>query len=492
VPPFPFSFWKNSAPPTPPFDPGTLNPTGWYRASYGGVPWLPTPGGGTSGVNGNMVTLSSAPTVGAALNGLTPASFDGTKGLVNTSTPNAATFVTPMNGTYATAIVLFKRGTSAAPAVNFYDDAQLLTDDFGNWGLGISSSGFQIGGYSFGVNHPSGWVAIPEGQWGMGVFQFDGARIGGDVNGRLYRPGGVTDLVCSPLANWIGVGTAMRIGQSYNGAAKINGDVAEVLTFAYKLTVAQLNRIRDYANSRYGLSLATADFDPAVLRATSWFKSDSGVAPWVNAASAGVSGAQEDAVLGIAPVFATIGGITALEYGQAGALSRAKIQTTIGTSSDIDTYCSAAAYTVMGLIYLASTNAQQALPYTNSHVLSGDARFGVFTSTNGIGVFHYTGTWPTVTRAMSTGAWHFFCCRYDSASGKVQIDVDNVDGPNTAIGAFAAFAGITAYIAKNSYTAVTDDFYIRERMTLRSRLSDADRNNYYAYLKATYPAAGLP
>jgi len=251
---FPFSFWKNNA---PPFDPGTLNPTTWYRTNYTGTPWVPTPGGGSSGTNGNLTAMAGLPAlVGPALNGLTPGSFAGVESMANTAT-SSAVLLTPMQTTnMATAIVLFEKGASAAPAADFWLDAQVLVDDLGNWGMGISSSGFEVAGYSFGVKHPSGWAAIANGEWGMGVFQFDGTLAGGRITGRLYKASGQTALTCSPLANYIAMGTRLQVGRNYNGSAFAVADIAEVLTFDTLLSLANLNNVRNYMNTRYGLTLA--------------------------------------------------------------------------------------------------------------------------------------------------------------------------------------------------------------------------------------------
>ncbi len=169
------------------------------------------------------------------------------------------------------------------------------------------------------------------------------------------------------------------------------------------------------------------------------------------------------------------------------------MRTSIGGSSDFGTYTGAPStpFTFMGLIYVVSTQViQSASPYQNTCIYSGDARLGIFLSTSGLGYFHYTGSWPNHSEAMSTGAWHFFCVRSDGTT--VQIDIDNVAGTPTVFAASVVGSGLPAYEAKNSYTNVTSEYALRERVTLTSRITDADRDKYYSYLKATYPAAGLP
>jgi hypothetical protein len=250
---------------------------------------------------------------------------------------------------------------------------------------------------------------------------------------------------------------------------------------------------QDSGTSGNGKYTYQPSFAPYLESLTSWFKAPSGSTPWSDSSSAGISGNQEDAARGTAPIIQTIGSITGLHYGAGGAVSAAQVQTKITLATDIGAYLDPSHYTILGLVYLASTHTLSVgTPYTNSTILCGDARWGVVLSTSGLGVWHYTGSFPSVVVPMSIGAWHFFCVRYDSTSGMVQVDIDNVAGTPTAIGAFAAFSGIPAYIAVNSYTSVIDDFTVAERATYLSKISDATRNNWYNYMKTTYPSAGLP
>ncbi len=243
-----------------------------------------------------------------------------------------------------------------------------------------------------------------------------------------------------------------------------------------------------------GNGLFSYILDPSTLSLTSWFNSGSGAGPWAHAASAGVSGGQNWTTAVTAPVFITKGGISALAFGHSGSVNAAFTQrTTSGNTSDIGTYITSSGYTVWGLIWLESTQAfQTSTPYQNTVILSGDARWGITVSSSGLGVYHYTGSFPYLNAAMSTGSWHFFCVRYDSTLGKFRVDIDNVAGTDTTVAAFAALSGIPCFGAKNSYTNVTSEYLIRECGSLATRISDATRDKIYAYLKVTYPAAGLP
>lgn len=180
---------------------------------------------------------------------------------------------------------------------------------------------------------------------------------------------------------------------------------------------------------------------------------------------------------------------------QSAALSRGNsdpYEPGTGGASDIGNYLTSSAYTVFGLAKVTTTFAPAANSYQNGSFLNADARWGLFFNTSGLGIWHYTGTFPTVQRAQATNVWFFFCARYDSTSGKVQIDLNNSPGANTALGALAAFNPIQAYEAINSFGGNNNSYQLREFGTVKARWSDTDRDNYYGYLRAKYPTAALP
>src|SRR6267142_3229718 len=71
----------SSAPPAPAFTPADLSLSAWFRASYTSPPpWVGRASAGTSAAK-NLTTAASSvtdPSAGTAVNGLTPAHFDGT------------------------------------------------------------------------------------------------------------------------------------------------------------------------------------------------------------------------------------------------------------------------------------------------------------------------------------------------------------------------------------------------------------------------------
>lgn len=73
------------------FDPATLSLTGWWRAAYAGAPWAGVASAGASGGR-NLTTLGSDPAVGASLNGLAGADFDGATNALTTGLAGSSFF----------------------------------------------------------------------------------------------------------------------------------------------------------------------------------------------------------------------------------------------------------------------------------------------------------------------------------------------------------------------------------------------------------------
>jgi len=65
------------------FNPATLSLSGWWRAAYAGAPWAGTASAGSSG--SRNLTAGTAPAVGATLNGLAGADWNGSTHVLTTS-----------------------------------------------------------------------------------------------------------------------------------------------------------------------------------------------------------------------------------------------------------------------------------------------------------------------------------------------------------------------------------------------------------------------
>lgn len=187
-------------------------------------------------------------------------------------------------------------------------------------------------------------------------------------------------------------------------------------------------------------------------------------------------------------VGATVDGFVSARYTTSHL--RSIVWTTGVVAIDITSAITRTAYTIMGLVYLTTAAAAAGSPHLDKIILGANAQFGVAFNSSGLLVFHYTGTFPAVTVACSTGAWRFFCVRY--AGGTVQIDIDKTYGTPTVLTVALPFSSSDCQMGFNTFGTPASAFDIMERMTFQSSISDADRDGYYSYLRARYPSAGLP
>lgn len=243
----PFSFWKAGS--APAFDLTTLAWDGLYRAdgtNYNGSPWTPTASAGTSGTNGNIITLSSAPTNGSAVNGKTPATFNGTTQALQLDTAVSTAMWT---NAAMTLVVLAKASASTAAASDFYDDPALVGDSGGNAALVFTASGVRAGVFN-GSSGQTTHIAQATGSWFMAALRYDNTN----VKCRVCSGGSTTDA--TPVAKAApSIAANTVFGRNYAGVKFFAGDV---LFFGLAKTVfsdADLVNVKSGLSSYYGLSL---------------------------------------------------------------------------------------------------------------------------------------------------------------------------------------------------------------------------------------------
>ncbi len=137
------------------FDPTTLAWSYYYRASYGAsLPdWSPTATAGSSGSNGYLKGFGGSPagpTVGTAVNALTPAHYDGTARYSTSDTGVLDT--TLFTSTTALTMVAYVKVNEAGAAAsgNVYDDKTLFRNTNSNQGISWTSSGWSVYAYDGG------------------------------------------------------------------------------------------------------------------------------------------------------------------------------------------------------------------------------------------------------------------------------------------------------------------------------------------------------
>lgn len=236
MPPIPFSFIKSST-----FDPATLSLSGWWRTNYGGSPWTGNASAGAS--NGRSLTeATNPPTGGTAVNGLTPALFNGTTNQLST-----ALTINDFGPSAISIVALVKMVALAADDAGMDVQPKIFCDTGSYLNLLVETSGVRFGFYNGGIKQTAD-VAISTGVWTMVRAKWDG-----------------TNLFCATNANAFAVGVAsgapdvltgtMNVGRNYNATSFLSGNIAELMVSSTALSDANFNNIRSYFNARYALAL---------------------------------------------------------------------------------------------------------------------------------------------------------------------------------------------------------------------------------------------
>lgn len=229
------------------YSPASESLTGWWRASYAGSPWAAVASAGSSGSNGTFSEATNPPATGAALNSLTPASFDGTNdelrsaNTLPTFTWTAAYSYAVLVKPVATAIAL----TPAAP----YNMPGILNDiTQAYWGLVYSTSG--VSAYHYDATAgvwKTATQACSSGTWHLVQVWFDGANLSIAVDSVAAT------TTASTEATQTGTG-AIYLGRSFGGGF-YGCDVAEVIIANTNLGPMARSNIKSYINARYALAL---------------------------------------------------------------------------------------------------------------------------------------------------------------------------------------------------------------------------------------------
>ena len=226
----PFSFIKSGGP--PPFDPATLSPTLWSPAPYSGAPWVD-------------LIAGTAPSVGTAVNGKTPASF----------VPASQHFLKGPNLedifalTAYTVILLAKPTGAAAPAGSVYDNQQLVAngDDFAIFGTAWSTSGVKGWHAETGPTYKeTNWAACAADAYSMVAQTFGGGTLGIAVNnGTPETVASAGNLSITGLGNM-----PLRVARNY-GATFTQMDLLEVLVFDRLLNGTEQTNVLSYFKATY-------------------------------------------------------------------------------------------------------------------------------------------------------------------------------------------------------------------------------------------------
>jgi hypothetical protein len=231
----PFGFMTSGAA----FNPATLSLTGWWRSSYSGSPWTPTASAGGSGSVGNFTEATNPPATGAAVNGLTPANFDGTNDCL--SGPNASAL---LSASAYTVWILGRADTSAAAGGNPWAEPGLLQHSTAGtvWGMSYANGKVRAVHYDGGVKTVE--VAIAATNYFLARLRFNGSTLGLIVNNSSENTAAAGNLSG-------GFGHAMFMGKNYDSSLFFDGQILEVITASSDLSANDAS-MRQYMSDRYG------------------------------------------------------------------------------------------------------------------------------------------------------------------------------------------------------------------------------------------------
>lgn len=222
-----------------PFDPATLVLTGWWRASFTASPWPGTASAGPS-AGPSLTEPTNPPTVGTAVNGLTPADFNGTiQRLVNAAAMTS--FVSNAAGSIA---CLFFARTAAADA-GATNNPSLIGDTDGRIVLEFSSLGVGLSSYD-GATFTAVRAACGTGAYHLAQARWNSTTIEVRVDSGAWQT----------LARTVVIATAtVRVGANFALTKFFDGRILDLLTAQSRLDDATFDNIKSYVNSRYALSL---------------------------------------------------------------------------------------------------------------------------------------------------------------------------------------------------------------------------------------------
>lgn len=221
------------------FDPTTLSWNLLQRGSYGGSPWSGTASAGSSG--SRSLTGGTAPSVGAAQNGLTPADFNGTTQQLTTSL--AWSSLVSASQFFFDIIVL--ADTTSATSGSFDADTNVIGDVNGFLGVAFTNSGLTI-------TMTDGTLKTVTVAAGTGSYQRFQARLasGGILSARVN--GGSWSTLGS-VGSISSIADTALVGRNYNATRFLDGRLLHLGISSTAFSDSVADAIEAANRARYGL-----------------------------------------------------------------------------------------------------------------------------------------------------------------------------------------------------------------------------------------------
>lgn len=224
-------------------DPATLALSGWFRGSYSGsTPWSGTASAGTSGSRSFNSGTSPA---GAAVNGFTPASFDGTNHQLFSS-DDLSLYIS--SSAYRVVMLIKTPASAAAPAGNIYDDPTILAHGGGNWGVVYNANGVSV--FHYDGSYKTATKACAVNGWHMIDITYDGA-----ADTLSISVDGGAPTVTSTVGDCGSLATDFYMGINHASGHRFTGQILELITATTTLAGTTAAQFKGYIDSRYAMSL---------------------------------------------------------------------------------------------------------------------------------------------------------------------------------------------------------------------------------------------
>ncbi len=242
----------------PSFDPSTLTATELLKASFTALPWIGTASAGTSGSEEQATKSGNNPTAGAAVNGFTPAVYDGTGGSqqnseaatnpggssIDIASIISATAYTVMFMVYVDSAAAYVSGTT-------YQNATILAGDarFGIYFATVAGAG-QVGVYHYNGSFPDVKVPLSFGAWHFVCVRWDSTsgNVQIDVDS---TPGTPTALASFAALSGVPATTGFH---AFNSGTSYKFRLMERVILQSKVSDSTRDSYKGYLNGKFGMS----------------------------------------------------------------------------------------------------------------------------------------------------------------------------------------------------------------------------------------------
>lgn len=228
-------------------DPATLNLSLYLRAAYAGSPWTSTASAGTSGGR-TASEATNPPSIGAALNGLATASFDGANDQLTLNGTGGDYYTSASLSGFA----LIKPTAAQTATGAVVNDPAILADNGGAGGLTYTNEGVTLYVQTSGGLKTAA-IPVPTGVWSFVSWRYthDGASSGSVQVGRNGAPSATS--TANDASNLDPSFRTVYVGRNYNAAKFFNGLAAVIALTPAQFTNDQFVGIYNHLRTEFAL-----------------------------------------------------------------------------------------------------------------------------------------------------------------------------------------------------------------------------------------------